>query len=187
MTNLEIDSTFESERLNFIPTWKIDAKEISQQANNLEIAAAIGNSFPFPYNETDAENFKSYTEKSWQSGEEFCFAIVKKETEKYIGNLGFKISENGETVENVGYWFGVDFHGKGFATESLKSVLDFIKEKFPKVKEVKAFAFSYNIASQNVLKKCGFKETGTLVRHKSEDEKLRNGQENKSVTFVLNF
>jgi [ribosomal protein S5]-alanine N-acetyltransferase len=177
---LENNTEFTSERLIFKPTWTANSIEMSTAGNDIEIASAVGERFPFPYRKIDADEFKKYSEESWQKGTEYNLAIYDKDTKKYIGNIGFKISEDRTIVTNIGYWLGKDFHGKGFATEALVEVLKFIEEKFTDVKEIKATAADYNVASKNVLKKCGFIETGEV-----DPPRVRqNGKVDVSIKFV---
>lgn len=178
---LETNVEFESERLLFRPTWYVDSEILANIANDLEIAVAVGENFPYPYGISDADKFKEFTGSAWKTGREYNFGIYDKKSKKYMGNIGFKLSQESDEVENIGYWLGKEFHGKGFATETLKSFLDFILRTFPKVRIIKASALDYNLASQNVLEKCGFVKTGQIDDFKL----LRNGKSAASVKFVL--
>lgn len=173
--------TFESERLCFAPAWNVDSLELAVQANNENTAIMVGDAFPYPYGEKEADSFKAYSKEAWQKGTEYSFAIRNKGTSYYMGNIGFKISEDGQTVTNIGYWLGVDFHGKGFATEALLSTIAFIQNNFPEVFEIKASALFENTASQKVLEKAGFVKTGEV----EEEASLRDGSLKKNVKYNL--
>ncbi len=155
---LEESVAFESQRLIFKLSWNVDSAELAAQGNDINIASAVGDRFPFPYTVEEADNFKKYVKEVWVKGTEYNFGIFSKDTGSYIGNNGFKTMEDKSVISNIGYWLGKAHHGKGYATEALRAILDFIKIKFPQVKEIHAGAFAYNIASQSVLKKCGFVE-----------------------------
>lgn len=176
---LESNSTFESERLTFVPAWNITPEQLSLQANNLEIATGVGHEFPHPYTIDNANWFLSYAKTNWESGREYNFAILDKVTNKFCGMIGFK--ERSEVVSNIGYWLGKDFWGKGVASETLSTTIDFIKSSYPKATAINAFVYKYNQASQKVLLNAGFSQTG----EKSSPGVLRNGQPDESFTYSL--
>lgn len=179
---LEPDANFESKSLNFKPTWNADPEQIAIEANNLETACLVGGVFPHPYSTLDAKGFIDYAIDAWNTGEEFCFGIFDKSTDKYIGNIGFKFNEDGNVVKNIGYWLGESHFGKGFATEALNACLDFIGINFPNVKKVLAYTVDYNIGSQRVLEKCGFIKL-PVEKQPQETEVLRNGKIIKNIDF----
>ena len=53
--------------------------------------------------------------------------IIKKETEDYVGAVGFTILEKNDFGGNaeLGYFILKDFWGKGYATEAAQRVIDF--------------------------------------------------------------
>ena len=62
----------------------------------------------------------------------------------------------GKTIE-VGYALHPDYHGRGFATESLGAVIPYLfAEGFD---QILAGAFETNMASTRVMEKCGMKRT----------------------------
>ena len=61
--------------------------------------------------------------------------------------------ENGK--QEVGYWIGKEYWGKGIATTAM---LEFLS--FQKVRPLYAHVAKHNIASLRVLEKCGFTITG---------------------------
>ena len=71
-----------------------------------------------------------------------------------IGNLTvYRLYEDTCTLE-IGYCFGKDFWNKGFATEAVKAVLNFLYNEVNAEKIVISFA-SGNPASGRVAEKCG--------------------------------
>ncbi len=178
---LETSISFETERLSFVPAWNITPEQLSSQANDLEIATGIGHEFPHPYTVENAKWFLDNAKTNWESGREYNFAILDKTTNQFCGMIGFK--ERGAVVSNIGYWLGRDSWGRGMATETLTATINFIKSNYPKIKEIKAFAYKYNESSQKVLLKAEFKATGD----KSTPGLLRNGQADESFTYSLNL
>jgi RimJ/RimL family protein N-acetyltransferase len=59
----------------------------------------------------------------------------------------------------LGYWFGVDYWGRGFATEAARAVIDYAFEEY-NVDRMVSGARVVNPASRNVLEKCGFQWSG---------------------------
>lgn len=57
---------------------------------------------------------------------------------------------------NIGYWFGRDYWGNGYATEAVNVVLRFVAHnkwtKYPML----AMVSPENVASRRLLEKCGF-------------------------------
>ncbi len=179
--HLESEISFESERLTFRPSWHAKKEELSEVANDLDIAIAVGEMFPHPYTIKEAENYLEYAKSSWDSGSEYNFGIFDKESNKYIGNIGFKVSVDGSEITNIGYWLGKAHHGKGLATESLKEIVKFIWSKFKNVKIIRASAYEYNVASQKVLENCGFTKEDEMPTSVS----LRNGMITNNIKYVL--
>jgi len=87
------------------------------------------------------------------------WAVIEKSTGEMIGWAGLKFMNeetNGhEDFYDVGYRFRPEFWGKGYATEATNAWIDYAKNHLNK-HTLYASAHTENIASQNVLKKCGF-------------------------------
>lgn len=97
---------------------------------------------------------KNYNKKNPES---FNLAIVLDE--KLIGVIGaIRIDWENKKTE-IGYWIGETYWGKGYVSEAIKM---FVKELFKKYKfvRIEALPYSYNLASQRVLEKAGFKFEG---------------------------
>ena len=79
---------------------------------------------PYPYTITDAE-------KSLETirNEEFNLNIFLNDN--LIGGLGLRLDEDEfyELGYWLGYWLGADYRGKGYATESVRGLLDYAISK----------------------------------------------------------
>ena len=126
-----------------------DAKAIALLANDLRIAANTSH-IPHPYGIGDAEQFIAAANE--RAGEA-CF-IVKLEN-KPIGICS--VTPRGDDFE-LGYWFGVPYWGRGFATEAARAVID---HTFGDLEHeaLLSGARVTNPASRRVLEKCGFQWT----------------------------
>jgi len=65
-------------------------------------------------------------------------------------------------VPELGYWLGVPFWNKGYATEALHAVIDYAFTDLNH-EAVQAGARVTNPASRRVLEKCGFQWTGVRL------------------------
>ncbi len=178
---LEKTETFSSERLEFMPAWNVTLEDLQRNADDFDVANGVGPEFPSPYTTEDAQWFVNHSKDSWDSNEEYSFAIVDKETKEFQGMIGFK--KDGNEIKNIGYWLGRAYWGKGFASEALQATIEYIKLKFPDVREVKAYAYKYNKPSQKVLEKSGF----TIIGERDKPELLRNGEKFEDFLYSYKF
>jgi RimJ/RimL family protein N-acetyltransferase len=101
--------------------------------------------------------------KDWigNEGNWVLFALTLKETGKYIGMVCFRYeSIENDTVE-MGWRLGLEYHGKGYATEAAQALLDFIKQEI-KPHKVVAYCVAENIGSSNIMTKLGMQHEATL-------------------------
>jgi RimJ/RimL family protein N-acetyltransferase len=128
-----------------------DAKTVATLANDRRIAENVAR-IPHPYKVSDAEGFIAGANKA---GGEAVFLITLRD-ETIIGACGIL---NQEQAPELGYWLGVPFCGKGFATEALHAVIDYAFTDLEH-QSLQAGARVTNPASRRVLEKCGFQWTG---------------------------
>jgi ribosomal-protein-alanine N-acetyltransferase len=89
--------------------------------------------------------YKLYNHGRW--------AVHLKSNSAFIGWCGLKYVKERDEID-LGYRFFQQYWGKGYATESAKAVIDYGK-KVLQLPDIMAQAHVENMASQNVLKKCG--------------------------------
>jgi len=128
-----------------------DAKTVAALANDRRIAENVAR-IPHPYKLADAKSFVSGANKS--DGEAVFLITLRDET--VIGACGIMLQE--QTPE-LGYWLGVPYWGKGYATEALHAVIDYAFTDLNH-ESLQAGARVTNPASRRVLEKCGFQWTG---------------------------
>ena len=128
-----------------------DAKTVAMLANDRRIAENTAR-IPHPYKMSDAEDFIAGANKA---GGEAVFLITLRD-KTIIGACGVVLQE--ETPE-LGYWLGLPFWGKGYATEALHAVIDYAFTDLEH-EALQAGARVTNPASRRVLEKCGFQWTG---------------------------
>ncbi len=106
---------------------------------------------PHPYTLDDATGFVT---SCATSGETVFLVETARET---VGLVG--LSWETEGVPELGYCFGVEHWGNGYATEAAQAVIDFGFEEFS-VERMTSGSRVVNTASRHVLEKCGFNWTG---------------------------
>jgi RimJ/RimL family protein N-acetyltransferase len=143
----------ETERLRLRAPRRGDAKAMALLANDLRIAENTAR-IPHPYGIGDAEQFIAAVNKR---GGETCFVITLDGA--LIGACGIDPREDGP---EIGYWLGVPYWGRGFATEAVRAVIDHAFGDL-KFEALQSGARVSNPASRRVLEKCGFQWTGVRL------------------------
>lgn len=162
MTLLEIQTSelregsipvLETERLILRAPRLGDAKVLAALANDKRIAENTRR-IPHPYKRSDADDFISAVNVPGPEGE-VAFLITLRDG-PVIGACGIAMQDG---APDVGYWLGVKYWNKGYATEATRAVIDFA---FTELNHdtLSAGARVTNPASRRILEKCGFQWTG---------------------------
>jgi RimJ/RimL family protein N-acetyltransferase len=130
-----------------------DGKAIAALANDRRIAANTAR-IPHPYDIEDAEHFIASVNK--REGEA-CFVITLDGAP--IGVCSVDLREDGP---EIGYWLGVPYWGRGFATEAARALIDHAFGDLEHEALISGARVS-NPASRRVLEKCGFQWTGVRL------------------------
>jgi len=128
-----------------------DAKTVAALANDRRIAENTAR-IPHPYKVSDAESFIGGANKAGEA----AFLITLR-NRKVIGTCGIMFHQ--DDAPELGYWLGVPYWGKGYATEALHAVIDHAFGDLNH-ESLQAGARVTNPASRRVLEKCGFQWTG---------------------------
>jgi RimJ/RimL family protein N-acetyltransferase len=128
-----------------------DAKAVAALANDRRIAENTAR-IPYPYKLADAEQFIAGANKK---GEAAYLITLRDGT--IVGACGLMFHYD-DTPE-IGYWLGVPYWNKGYATEALHALIDYAFTDLTH-DAVQAGARVTNPASRRVLEKCGFQWTG---------------------------
>ncbi len=138
-----------TERLTLRAPRHGDAGAIALLANDLRVSANTSH-IPHPYGVDDAERFIASV--NTRSGEA-CF--VGTLDGKPIGICS--VAPRNDAFE-LGYWYGVPYWGRGFATEAARAVIDHAFGDLGH-EALLSGARVTNPASRRVLEKCGFQWT----------------------------
>jgi len=141
----------ETERLILRQPTLADVRAIAHLANDRRVAE-MTRRLPHPYTPEDATRF---VEALAQGVNESVFLI--EHSARPIGVVGIDWRE--PDAPELGYWLGVPYWGRGFATEAARAAIDYTFEEFS-VGQLISGARVANPASRNVLEKCGFQWTG---------------------------
>jgi RimJ/RimL family protein N-acetyltransferase len=140
----------ETARLRLRAPHRGDVKAIVRFAGDRRVAENTAR-VPHPYTADDAEQFVAAANR--QIGEATFMIALDGEP---IGACGVEPRESGA---EIGYWLGVPYWGRGYATEAVRAVID---HAFGDLGHdaLAAGARVHNPASRRVLEKCGFQWTG---------------------------
>jgi RimJ/RimL family protein N-acetyltransferase len=134
-----------------------DAKAIASLINDRRIAENTAR-IPHPYSLADAHSFLARVNHD-PSEPTFVVALADG---TIIGGCGICVLSGGEP--ELGYWIGVPYWGRGYATEAARALLDHAFGELG-CERLLGRARVSNPASRRVLEKCGFQWTGvSLIR-----------------------
>ena len=145
-----------TQRLTLRPFTAADAPDVQRLAGAREVAENTL-LIPHPYPDGAAE--------VWIAGHEerrdvFSFAI---DDGHLVGAIGLHVDRDHNRAE-IGYWIGVPFWGRGYASEAAAAVVRFGFEE-QKLNRIFADVFSRNPASARVLEKIGMRHEGKMRQH----------------------
>ncbi len=130
---------------------------MQQLCSAREIAAGTL-SIPHPYPDGAAAEWISS-----RGREEPRFAIERREDAALVGAIGLRVEPDHARAE-LGYWVGVPYWNRGYATEAAAAVVRYGFEQLG-LERIYAHHFVANPPSGRVLQKIGMRHEGTLRRH----------------------
>lgn len=154
-------------RLTLRPFRASDAPGVRRLAGAREIAENTLN-VPHPYPEGAAEAWIASHGPAFARGEMAAFAVTQPDG-TLVGACGLRM-ESEDAIAELGYWIGVPYWNRGYASEASRAVVDFGFETLG-LQRIWARVFVRNPASARVAEKAGLRHEGTLRRN------LRKGDE----------
>jgi [ribosomal protein S5]-alanine N-acetyltransferase len=148
--------TLQTSRLHLRPFTLDDAARVQLLAGDARIAAVTAN-VPHPYLDGMAERWISTHQENWERGELASFAVTQKSSGLLIGCVS--IMRCNQEPE-IGYWIGVEYWNKGYATEACVAISEFATSALT-LTRLCARHLSRNPASGRVLLKAGFSHVGS--------------------------
>ena len=111
-------------------------------------------------NDDETKKLVEYWIKDYENKFTYRWLVIEKKANKIMGMIDVIHKDLQYKTLEIGYCFGSKFWGKGYATESLKAVIEFLhNEGFP---VIYAQHFVSNPASGKVMSKAGMKYEATL-------------------------
>jgi RimJ/RimL family protein N-acetyltransferase len=136
-----------------------DAASLAENANNINIWNNVRDYFPHPYTEEDGKQFIRMTLGKPKPATDMAIVIDGKT----VGGLGIVLQTDVERISaEIGYWLGENYWNRGIMTCAVREMVSYVFLNFPELKKIYAPVFGFNIASQRVLQKAGFKCEGIL-------------------------
>lgn len=150
----------ETERLIIRPITLDDKNEIFEYRSD-----SVTNKYQgwIPTSLTDVEIFIKKVSKQINEPETwFQFIIIEKETQKIVGDLGIHFfgSENKQT--EIGCTLNKKFHNKGYATESVKRVIDYLFKELDKHRIITSIDPENN-NSIRLVERIGFRKEAHFI------------------------
>jgi RimJ/RimL family protein N-acetyltransferase len=137
-----------------------DVPEIVALIGDYDVAKNLSR-VPHPYDESHARGWIDAMAEARFKGEEFVFAVTRKEDGAYLGSCGLH-RRDGDAFE-FGYWLGKPFWKQGYATEAASRLIAFAFLELG-LESVVAGYFHDNPASGHVLEKLGCVAHGLAER-----------------------
>lgn len=103
------------------------------------------------------DNLAGAIEAKYDENTDFVFLVIAdKETEGYMGGIGYSVLERSPAGKRVepGYFLYKKYWGKGYCTEALKEILRYAFEE-DGVRRVDMTCIKDNIRSRKVMEHCG--------------------------------
>jgi RimJ/RimL family protein N-acetyltransferase len=152
------DFILKTARLALRPYREDDVAELVPLIGAREVAATTLR-ISHPYTEQNAREFLVLTREAHR----LWLAITLRTGGRQIGGIGLTVDEPHRHAE-LGYWLGVEYWGKGYATEAAGEMLRYGFEEL-RLHRIFASHFKHNPTSGRVLKKLGMRYEGCQREH----------------------
>ncbi|MBO4927226.1 MAG: GNAT family N-acetyltransferase [Clostridiales bacterium] len=162
---------FETENLKIRKFVSVDAERLYEIHLEDEVKRWIPNESYADIDETkDAVQF--FLDRSRQETLPYVLAVESKMTGELIGDTGINEVEGDPSQVEIGYVISQAYSGKGYATELVRTMTEFVVKKFH-VKTLYGRVMKGNDASVRVLEKNGY----VFVKEEfgAEDDPYNNG------------
>ncbi|WP_179862384.1 GNAT family N-acetyltransferase [Longibacter salinarum] len=130
---------------------------------------------PDPYPENGARTWISHIRPRHEAGDEYAFVI--KDGDTVVGVAG--LVNVTDTEAEIGYWIGRPFWGRGYATEGVRQIIQWVIQHVG-IRRFYARPLADNPASRRVLQKLGFSEGDEEVH-----EHPKWGEDDLVVRYTL--
>ena len=136
-----------------------DAPRVQLLAGEREIAEPTG-VIPHPYPEGAAEAWIAVQARERAAAREYTYAVTPIDEPMLVGAISLRPIATEH--ENLGFWIGRPYWGRGYATEAVRAVIDHLFS-VTDLDALSAGCRVTNLASRRVIEKCGFQWTGAAL------------------------
>ena len=144
-------------QLEIRPLDEGDVDALHRLADEFEVARWTAD-IPHPYSREDAEAFVAHAIELFRDNSGFAFAMTAPASDgALVGSID--LQPVGDREAEIGYWVGLPYQGRGYASEAVKAVLGFAAETLA-VERIWARVAQDNLASIRVLEKNGMRLKG---------------------------
>jgi len=150
--------TLHTERLTLRPYSPADIPELLPLIGTREVAATTLR-IAHPYSEQDAKAFLHLT----RDPDKIWLAITLRSDGCQIGGIGLRVDPQHKHAE-LGYWLGIEYWGKGYATEAGREMIRYAFEDLG-MHRIFASHFKQNPASGRILEKLRMRHEGCQREH----------------------
>jgi RimJ/RimL family protein N-acetyltransferase len=151
--------TLRTARLTLGPLESRDAEALVTLAGAFAIADTTA-TIPHPYTPEDARIFLALDAAERAGGGAVRFAVRHGEGE-LVGVVGLHQIDRDQLRAELGYWIGVPWWGRGYATEAAGAVLRYGFDELG-LHKIHAHYLARNPASGKVLERIGMRREGVL-------------------------
>jgi [ribosomal protein S5]-alanine N-acetyltransferase len=149
----------ETARLTLRPYTEADIPALLPLIGTREVAATTLR-IAHPYSEQNARDFIAKTRRE---DEALWLAITLRDGGTLCGGVGLRLELEHSHAE-LGYWLGVPYWGRGYATEAARAMLCYGFDEL-KLHRILATHFKHNDASGKILRKLGMTREGCMRGH----------------------
>ena len=159
--------TLTTERLILSPVTMSDAPSIQKYFNNWNIIRNLTTIVPWPYPNDGAEHYLKNTLPKVAKGSSLLWGIhIKKGPNELVGIIEFNF-DNDNSEGNRGFWLAEPFWGKGYMSEAVIAVQDYLFFELC-IDRIVVVNVKSNIGSRRVKEKTGAKFIGNCeIEHRS--------------------
>ncbi len=120
-------------------------------------------------NEHEAEILVRDLAADWVARKVFFMGIFDKNSDKFVGQIYIGVGNWDIPEFQIGYFADVDNEGKGYVSEAVTAVLDFLFEYF-KAHRVSLETNEINDRSLRVAERCGFLREGLFRQNRKNPD-----------------
>lgn len=157
---------FETGRLIIRDNIEEDLNELHNLMSDREVNKYDSDFYSGSLNSSRIKLKTSIEEAGKKDRRKYWFAIIEKESDKYVGQIGITIVSNQikNGVGQLAYFTQKEYWGRGYTTEAAKKVIDFAFEDIG-LHKIMTGCLKENIASEKIMEKCNMVKEAELVKH----------------------